>query len=132
MVCSNIHASFKKYLLAVSLLLSFLALSGYVSQSIPGGNRISTTELLADKNFILKGGISYKRAALAFRSNALSYSSNAKYVIQRIYTDNKLTLIRYRHLNQLFSSAKYYFTYTIDHLYHTADQRSTILSLLIG
>ncbi|MGN8068989.1 hypothetical protein [Mucilaginibacter sp. SG564] len=125
MVYSNIQTTFKKYLLAFSLLLSFFALSGHVSQSIPGGNRVSTTELFANKSFILKGGISYKRAALAFRSNALPYFAKSSYTIQSIFTDNKLAVIRYRHLSQIFSSAKYYFTYTIDHLYRTADQRNT-------
>ncbi|MBB6111190.1 hypothetical protein HDF23_003957 [Mucilaginibacter lappiensis] len=58
---SHIKASFKKYLLAFGFMVSFFALPGYVSQNIPGNNRVWGTELFSDKNFVSKGGISYKR-----------------------------------------------------------------------
>jgi hypothetical protein len=131
-ISSNIKASYKKYLLAFGFLVSFFALSGYVSHSIPGSNRASITEQFTDKIFVLKGGISYKRTVLALRSGALSYAANRQYAIQRIYTDNKLAIIRYQHLSQAFSSTKYYFAYTIDHLYHTADQHNYTSSFRIG
>ena len=132
MLDNDIKASFKKYLLAFTFLLGFFALSGYVSHSSTSGNRISDTELFTDKNFVFKGGISYKRVALAFYNNTPSYTANRKYTTQRVYADNKLTLIRHRYLNQVFLSTKHYFTYTIDHLYHAADQYDNTASLQIG
>jgi len=125
----NIKASFKKYLLAFGFLVSFFALSGYISHSITGSNRASITEQFTDKIFVLKGGISYKRAALVLRT--VSYSANRQYVIQSV-NSKKLTLIRYLYLKALFLSSRHYFTYTIDHLYHTADQHSNTPFFRIG
>lgn len=132
MINSNIKASFKKYLLALGFLVSFFALSGYVGHSVPGSNRASITEQFTDKVFVLKGGISYKRTVLALRSAILSYAANRQYTIQRLYTDNKLALIRCQHLSKVFLSTKHYFAYTIDHLYHAADQHSHTQSSQIG
>ena len=122
MTGGNIKASFKKYLLALGFLISFFTLSGYVSQSTPGSNRVSTTEQFTNKFFVLKGGISYKRAALAFHTCALPYSANRKHAAQSVNVDNKLTLIRYQYLKRLFLSNKQHFAFTIDHLYQKADQ----------
>ena len=132
MLDNNIKASFKKYLLAFTFLLGFFALSGYVSHNIPGNNRVSGTELFTDKNFVFKGGISYKRAALAFYTNTSSYTANRKNVTQRANTDSRLTLIRYLYLKYLFLSTKHYFAYPIDHLYHTADQYNNTTFPQIG
>ena len=132
MLDNNIKASFKKYLLAFTFLLGFFALSGYVSHSSTNGNRISGTELFTDKNFFSKGGISYKRAALAFYTNTSSYTASRKNVIQRVNTDNRLILIRYRYLKYLFLSTKHYFAYPIDHLYHRADQYNNTTFSQIG
>jgi len=129
---SNIKASFKKYLLAFGFLVSFFALSGYVSQSIPGNNRVWGTELFSDKNFVAKGGISYKRAALAFYTNIPLSVANRKYATQRIYADTGLILTRHRYLKQLFLSTKHYFTYHIDHLYRAADQHNHTTLFQIG
>jgi len=131
-VNNNIKASFKKHLLAFTFLLGFFALSGYVSHNIPGSNRVSGTELFTDKNFVLKGGISYKRAALAFYTNTSSYTVHTEYAGQRIIIYNDLTLTRYRYLKHLFSSTKHYFAYPIDHLYHRADQYDNTTSSKIG
>jgi hypothetical protein len=128
----DIKASFKKYLLAFSFLISFFMLSGYVSHSAPGGNRVSGTELFTDKSFVLKGGISYKRAALTSHVDALSYAAYRKHTDQGINIDNKLALTRYRYLSRLFLSAKHHFAYSIDHLYHTADQYDDTTSSRIG
>ena len=129
---SNIKASFKKYLLAFTFLLGFFALSGYVSHNIPGSNRISGTELFTDKSFVLKGGISYKRAALAFYTNTSSYAASKKHTGHRIIIYNDLTLIRYQYLMHLFLSTKHYFAYPIDHLYHRTDQHDDAASSQIG
>ncbi|MEZ2339374.1 hypothetical protein AB6735_27265 [Mucilaginibacter sp. RCC_168] len=132
MVNKSIKTSFKKYLLAFSFLLSFFALSGYVSHSTPGSNRVSGTELFTDKNFVLKGGISYKRVALAFYTNTSSYTANGEYTGQRIIIYNRLTLTHYQYLKHLFLSFKHYTTYPIDHLYHTADLHDGVTSFKIG
>ncbi|SDP33642.1 hypothetical protein SAMN05428975_1197 [Mucilaginibacter sp. OK268] len=132
MLDNNIKASFKKYLLAFTFLLGFFALSGYVSHSSTSGNRVSDTELFTDKSFVSKGGISYKRAALAFYTNTSSYAASKKYTGHRIIIYNDLTLIRYQYLVHLFLSTKHYFAYPIDHLYHRADQYNNTTFSQIG
>ncbi|MBB6128677.1 hypothetical protein [Mucilaginibacter lappiensis] len=129
---SHIKALFKKYLLAFGFMVSFFALPGYVSQNIPGNNRVWGTELFSDKNFLAKGGISYKRAALAFYTNIPSSLAGRKYAAQRINADNRLTITRHRYLKQLFLSTKHYFTYNIDHLYRAADHHDNATFFQIG
>ncbi len=132
MVCSNIKALFKKHLLVFGFLISFFALSGYTSQSIAGNNCVSETELFSDKNFVAKGGISYKRAALAFYTNLTPSVASKKYTLQRINADNVLVVTSHRYLKHLYLSTKHYFTYHIDHLYHTADHHDNAIPFRIG
>jgi hypothetical protein len=122
----------KRWLLMSTLLVSFFALSGYVSNNLPNNNRAPYTEVLADKSFILKSGISYKRAALFFYKNAPSYVIIRGNFDPGISLYNKLEIGRYQHLKQLFLFTKRTVNYPINHLYYTADQGRDITSFQIG
>jgi hypothetical protein len=112
----------KRWLLTSTLLISFFALSGYVSHSLPNNNRATDTEVLTAKPFILKSGISYKRAALFFYKNEPYSFIDRKDPDLRILLYNKLEIGRYQHLKQLLVSTKCTLNYPISHLYYTADQ----------
>ena len=122
----------KRWLLTSTLLISFFALSGYVSNNLPNNNRAPDTEVLADKSFTLKSGISYKRAALFFYKNAPSCFIIRENFDLGISFYNKLEIGRYQYLKQLFLSTKRTVNYPINHLYYTADQGRDITSLQIG
>jgi hypothetical protein len=100
---TNLKKQARQGLLAFSLLVSFFAISGYVSSNLP--NNIATnTEVLAANSVALKHGISYKRAFCSFfriRLFNIKLSDNHN---PRILLYNKLTISRYHHLAQLFSA----------------------------
>ena len=102
--------------------MGFFAVSGYVNNNLPTNNRAPYTEVLADKSFILKSGISYKRAALFFYKNAPSCFIIRENFDLGISLYNELVIGRYQHLKQLFLSTKRTVNYPINHLYYTADQ----------
>lgn len=122
----------KRWLLTSTLLVGFFAVSGYVSNNLPTSNRAPDTEVLADKSFILKSGISYKRAALFFYKNAPYCFILRGNFDQGISIYNKLEIGRYQHLKQLFLFTKRMVNYPINHLYYTADQGRDITSFQIG
>ena len=122
----------KRWLLTCTLLVSFFAFSGYVSNNLPNNNRAPDTEVLADKSFILKSGISYKRAALFFYKNAPSCFIIRKDFDPGLAFYNKLEIGRYQHLKQLFLFTKSKVNYPINHQYYAADQGRDITSFQIG
>jgi hypothetical protein len=122
----------KKWLLTSTLFISFFAFSGYVSNNLPNNNRAPDTEVLADKSFILKSGISYKRAALFFYKNTLSCFIIRENFDLGISHYNKREIDRYQHLKQLFLFTKRTVNYPINHLYYTADQGPDITPFQIG
>jgi hypothetical protein len=122
----------KRWLLTSTLLISFFALSGYVSNKLPNNSRAPYSEVLADKSFILKSGISYKRAALFFYKNASSCFIIKENFDLGISLYNKLEIGRHQHLKQLFLFTKCRVNYPISHLYYTADQGRDITPFQIG
>ncbi|MDN5284794.1 MAG: hypothetical protein JWR38_1068 [Mucilaginibacter sp.] len=122
----------KRCLLAFTFLVSFFALSGYVSHSLPNNNRVSDTEVSAVRPSVLKGGISYKRASLLFYKSRPSGFLINKNFTRGVLLFNKLTITKNRHLKLLFLFTKHAVSYPIDHLHYTADQDRDITSFQIG
>ncbi|WP_295719378.1 hypothetical protein [Mucilaginibacter sp.] len=105
MMFTNLKKQARQSLLAFSLLISFFAVSGYVSSNLPSSTT-TNTEVLAANSVALKHGISYKRAFCSFyRIRLLNIQLSNNYY-QRVLLHNKLTISRYHHLAQLFSAYK--------------------------
>jgi hypothetical protein len=122
----------KRWLMAFTLLVSFFALSGYVSYSLPNNNRVSDTEVLAVRSSVLKGGISYKRATLLFYKHQSPCFLINKHFTRGVLLYNKQTITKSQHLKLLFLFTKHVVSYPIDHLHYTAEQSDDIASLQIG
>jgi hypothetical protein len=103
MMFTNLKKQARQGLLAFSLLISFFAVSGYVSSNLPSSTT-TNTEVLAANSVVLKHGISYKRAFCSFYRIRLSNVKLNDNYSQRVLLHNKLTISRYHHLAQLFSA----------------------------
>jgi hypothetical protein len=112
-----VHTYYKsqltKWMLLFTFIISFFVLSGYVKDASPSSKPAPETTILTKKFIALKGGISYKRAALALCKPQLSYRASIKRFNQsnRIYINRVAS--RYLHLKRLFLSTKSNINYLI-------------------
>jgi hypothetical protein len=102
---TNLKKQARQGLLAFSLLISFFAISGYVSSNLSNCTT-TNTEVLAANSVVLKHGISYKRAFCSFYRIRLFNIKLSDTYNQQVLLHNKLTISRYHHLAQLFSGYK--------------------------
>jgi len=101
----NLKSKANRGLLAFTLLISFFTVSAYVNSSRVIVNA-TNTEVLADKPFIIKSCIGYKRASLAFYrtvSGQLIFPDAFSVCVLRY---NNLVAGRYQHLKRLFFNHK--------------------------
>ncbi|GAA3958308.1 hypothetical protein [Mucilaginibacter dorajii] len=101
----HIRIRVKQYILALTLLISFFATSGYVSN---GGKMIgvANTEVLTTPPSILKNGVSFKRALLALdKRGSYCFTPKQSPVFGLLLSANIATS-HYIHLNLLFNAYK--------------------------
>jgi hypothetical protein len=108
-------------LLAFTLLLSFFAISGYVSNNRSATGPVNS-EAPAVRDVAGRRGISYKRASLAFCSRTAVHLAVEDNPAGRIYVYNKIIARRYVHLKHLFLVHKSITNFQFSPLLYPVDQ----------
>lgn len=111
----------KRGFLAVTFLVSFFVLSGFVNNN-RSSSQVTYTEVYRNAHFLLKNGISYKRAALTFYKEKPSRFVLKRNFNRSVSAFNKLTLQQYKHLKQAFLFTKCSITYQVWNLLGRADR----------
>jgi hypothetical protein len=102
---TGIKSKVRHGLLALTLLVSFFSISGYINSNRPIA-KATDTEVLAVKPFALKNGIGYKRASVAFYRAAFVPLDHKQSFGPRILLYDNLVAHKYRHLRLLFLNHK--------------------------
>lgn len=108
-------------LLAFTLLLSFFAISGYISNN-RSATRPVNSEALVIRDATGWRGISYKRASMAFCGRTVVHLVAKENPSARISVYNKIIVGRYVHLKHLFLVHKSITNFQVIPLLHPADQ----------
>ncbi len=97
--------SVKQYLLALTLLLSFFATVGYISD---GSRKIGVvnTEVFATSLSVFKNGVSFRRALIALDKKEHSFFKPPKSHVWALVLFSDIAASRYIHLNLLFNGYK--------------------------
>jgi hypothetical protein len=111
----------KRWLLTFTFILSFFAISGYVSNSLLNA-KVPNTEAFSVSSYVFKNSIGYKRASLFFYKTKPGHYKIGKNFDKAVLHYNRLVSTQNQNLKQLFLFTKLSLAYQAKTLYYATDK----------